>query len=49
MIDVQAVKAYLLDLQTRIVAALEALDGRPFCATRGNGRPTAGAAAASRG
>ena len=24
------VKAYLLDLQTRIVAALEALDGKPF-------------------
>ena len=26
----QAVKAFLLDLQDRIVAALEALDGKPF-------------------
>ena len=30
MPDRAAVKAYLLDLQARIVAALEAFDGKPF-------------------
>ena len=30
MPDREAVKAYLLDLQTRIIDALEAFDGKPF-------------------
>ncbi len=36
-----AVKDYLLGLQNRIVAALEALDGKPFCEDRWN-RPEGG-------
>ena len=31
-IDAQAVREYLLDLQQRIVARFEQLDGKPFCA-----------------
>ena len=41
MPDRAAVKAYLLDLQARIISALEQFDGKPLSLIAGPGRPVA--------